>query len=269
MANTHSIDLELSSSQWLSITDASQTGLDITGDISIECWINIETLPSVVGVLESLVDKSRTGSGSDRAYLFYINTTDVLTFRFDANADGTNESNFTSDAVIVDSGDLGNWIHLAVTVDVSVPSVVMYKDGSSIASSSTATGSTSINNNAEDFRIGARNAGGTRVSFFDGLMDGVRVWNDIRTGTEIADNRSLEISGGTAGLAGAWRLNNDLLDETTNNNDLTNNNTALFSTSVPFVTPPALKTRNTVADASIKTGNTVAIANIKTWNTAT
>ena len=43
-ANTHSTDLESGSSQYWSITDASQTGLDITGDFSIEGWVKLESL---------------------------------------------------------------------------------------------------------------------------------------------------------------------------------------------------------------------------------
>jgi hypothetical protein len=42
--NTHSLDLELSSSQYAYITDANQTGLDITGDFTIEAWIKLNRL---------------------------------------------------------------------------------------------------------------------------------------------------------------------------------------------------------------------------------
>ena len=41
-----------------------------------------------------------------------------------------------------------------------------------------------------------------------------------------------ELNGDEAGLVGYWKLNNSLLDETSNNNDLTNNNSATFSTTV-------------------------------------
>ena len=44
-ANTHSIDLESGSSQYLSIADVSQTGLDITGDMTIACAVRVESLP--------------------------------------------------------------------------------------------------------------------------------------------------------------------------------------------------------------------------------
>jgi len=40
--------------------------------------------------------------------------------------------------------------------------------------------------------------------------------------------------GTETGLKGYWKLNDSLLDETTNNNDLTNVNSAVFSTDVPF-----------------------------------
>jgi len=73
------------------------------------------------------------------------------------------------------------------------------------------------------------------TKFFDGLIDEVRVWNDIRSDAEVDDNKLTELVGNEAGLAGYWKLNNDYLDETSNNNDLTAVAAPVFSTDVPFV----------------------------------
>jgi len=70
---------------------------------------------------------------------------------------------------------------------------------------------------------------------FDGLIDDVRVWNVERTATEIADNYNKELTGSETGLVGYWKLNSTLGDSTANNNDLTNNNGAIFSTENPFI----------------------------------
>ena len=43
MANTHSLDLELGSSQYAYIDNGDQSGLGVTGDFTIEAWVRIET----------------------------------------------------------------------------------------------------------------------------------------------------------------------------------------------------------------------------------
>ena len=234
MANTHSIDLELSSSQYLSITDAAQTGLDITTDFSVEAWIKLEQLPSVSGTIFTIVSKDDGSATNGRGYIMFINTDDKLYLDW-IKSSTANLNRRVSDAVIVSSGEVGTWIHVAGTADISVPSGVLYKDGSSVASTQAFSQSTTIEANAEDFYIGAWTNNTGVYRFFDGLIDEVRIWNDIRTATEILDNYQTELVGDEANLQGYWKLNNSLLDETANNNDLTNNNSAVFSTDVPFV----------------------------------
>jgi len=232
-ANNHSIDLEFDNSQYLSITDADQTGLDITGDLTMEAWVKLEQLPSVAGTSFCIMTKYETVAGG-RAYLLHILTADdKLQFIMsdDGSVDAGHYSRFTCDTAFV-SGDVGVWKHVAISVDVSVPSATFYIDGTAQTTTNDAIDATSIYNSSEPFEIGAY--GSTPAEFFDGLIDDARIWNDIRTSTEIADNYQKELVGNEANLVGYWKLNNDLLDETANNNDLTNNNSAVFSTDVPF-----------------------------------
>jgi hypothetical protein len=46
-SNTNAIDLEADKSQYLSVSDAVQAGLDITGDLTIEAWVKIESAPGL------------------------------------------------------------------------------------------------------------------------------------------------------------------------------------------------------------------------------
>ena len=45
-SNTASVDLEANSSQYASISDASQTGLDLTSDLTLALWVRFEFVPS-------------------------------------------------------------------------------------------------------------------------------------------------------------------------------------------------------------------------------
>ena len=229
-----SIDLELSSSQYLSISDASQTGLDITGDITIEAWIKLESLPSAVGQFFVIASKNDI-SNNYKGYTFAIRNTaggtapaNSLQFYW-RDSGGVNTTSFGSTTALT----TGVWYHVAAVADVSAASVSIYLNGSALTTETYASAATSISDNNDDFRIGAIANGASIVEYFDGLIDDVRVWSDIRTGTEIVSNFDKELLGTEANLVGYWKLNNSLLDETSNNNDLTNNGSAVFNTDHP------------------------------------
>jgi len=74
--------------------------------------------------------------------------------------------------------------------------------------------------------------------------NGQKLWSDVRTPTEISDNYDSELVGNEAGLVGYWKFSNNGLDETANDNDLTNNNVATFSSDVPFDATVATDTGN-------------------------
>jgi len=239
MANSHSLDLERSSNQYAEITDASQTGLDITGDFTFEFWIKLEQLPTTAGAIMTLLSKWDNADTPNKAYSLWLHSDDTLISRYEDGTPG--ETQTKSDSAFVVAGDVGNWVHIAVTADVSAATIVMYKNGSVISSTNADSRSTSITNGNAEFRIGSRNDAGAALDTLDGLIDEVRVWNDIRTPTEIADNKDKELIGTEANLQGYWKFNNDYTDETSNGNDLTASGSPVFSTDVPFVgeTPTA------------------------------
>lgn len=67
-------DLERSSSQYLSIADGSQSGLDITGNISVSAWIKIESLPTA-NEINIVVAKEDFSVSGNRAYAFGVEET--------------------------------------------------------------------------------------------------------------------------------------------------------------------------------------------------
>lgn len=219
-ANTHSIDLERSSSQHLSVAD--DAALSITGNLTLEAWIKVEDAPTS-GQAYSIISKYDP-STSDRGYLLrYLNDSGVNKLQLLLSSDGTAVTTLSVNQTF----DTGTWYHVAAVYSTSSQEVDFYVDGSSVG---TATGApASIYDNTSTFNIGAL---GDATDFFDGLIDDARVWSAARTDTQIADNRAHELTGSETNLAGYWKLNNTLSDETSNGNTLTNNNTAVFSTDV-------------------------------------
>lgn len=223
-ANTHSIDLENSSSQYLSIADGSQTGLDVTSNFSIEAWVKPESLPSS-GSAPVIAGKWQ---GSDRGYVLFIwndNGTHKIVIEFN-DSSAARSKWYTTYTLSTSS-----WTHIAASVTAGTPSASMYINGSAVSLTSIETSATSVKNTATPFAIGALGDG---TEFFDGLIDEVRVWNYARTGTEIADDRLRELNGNETGLVGYWKLNNSLGDTTANGNTLSNNGSAIHSTDNPF-----------------------------------
>ena len=231
MANTHSLDLEASSSQYAYITDANQTGLGITEDFTIEAWLKFETLPSVAGKKMTIAGKWANGV---RQYIMQVTSANKLEITCSDN--GSDSSGhwvrFTSDSAII--SETGVWYHIAGTFDISAETATMYVNGSSKANTKSAGSSigATLTNQNNPFRIGS-SVDGSSGEYLDGLIDEVRVWNDIRTSIEIADNYQKELVGNEAGLVGYWKFNNNALDTTSNDNDLTLSGSPSYSTDVP------------------------------------
>lgn len=222
-APTHSLDLESGSSQQASITDASQTGLDLSTTGTIQAWIRIEDLP---GANSSRVIVSKDAD-SDRGYQFSIRNTGGSYFL---------RSVISSDGTTAEVDDVA-WTpttatHYFVmwTYNGTAGEIKFYVNCLQIGTTQTATAS-SLHNTDANFRVGAFNT--TAEQFFDGLIKDVRVFSDVRSQAEcIADAYTENVS--DANLQGEWNFNNAYTDSSGNGNTLTATNSPVFSTTVPW-----------------------------------
>lgn len=219
--NTHSTDLETDSSQYWSITDGSQTGLDITGNLTIEAWVKLET-----DTTGNIVTKFNDDTNNMSYRFQYDAFSSILGLRLSANgSSGTTKS-------VTWNPTLNTWYHLAAVYNASAGTVDFYENGAQLGTQQSGLPTSIFNGNAT-FGIGAAIAA-SPSGFLDGLIDDVRIWNTTRTSSDISSNYNCAITGGETGLAGYWKFDNNGDDTTGNNNDLTNNNSATFSTNVPF-----------------------------------
>lgn len=223
-----SADYTRANGEYLSITDASQSGLDPTGDFTMEAWINLDTLPT--DNEDEMWIMAKYESGTNRSYFLQLDTADALDLFWcdDASCSG-GFSRHKSDSAYVTSSDIGEWVHVAVSVDVSAPDAVMYKDGSSVSSSQTSSNDTSVANVTAPFLVAGYN--GTSNNVLDGQMDDARFWSDIRTSGEISSNMTNCDIGGSSNLVSWWKLDESSGTRTDSegSNDLTDNNTVQSS----------------------------------------
>ena len=141
------------------------------------------------------------------------------------------ESDF-GDFVIFDSTDLkiargpefvstgvsindGNWHHIAVTWKGISGETKLFKDGVEAYSGTLAAGTNlEVAGSLSLGRHPLGNAHGFILSdTFDGALDDVRVWNRIRTQSEIQATMDRVLAGNEAGLIAYWPFDNDTADD--------------------------------------------------------
>ncbi|MFK7953456.1 MAG: LamG domain-containing protein, partial [Ekhidna sp.] len=177
----------------------TNSNLEISGDITLEAWLRPNAAQSNIG---NVLMKGSYG------YAFGIMNDGTIAFW----QSGSQNSGPESTTSIVQDGS--TWTHVAIVNEGGV-GTTFYING--VAVGSNATGG-SFQTQAGDLYIGRQGAG-CSCNFFNGLVDEVRVWNDVRTAGEIAANYDQVVSGSEQGLAAYYRFNEGsgttILDEVT------------------------------------------------------
>ena len=235
MANSYSIDLEQGSSQYLSRTDANlssdfpgKSSTGHTGDTTWEGWFNFESAGG-----DRLFGKYATG----QKCFYCVYSTNLMYFGISAN--GTNDFDTTWSW----TPTTGTWYHLAFVYDASAGSVEFFVDG--VSQGTNAGYATALQQTTADFEIGDFTV---RNAYFDGKIDDFRVWNDIRTQTQIQKYKNRKLNGNESGLVGYWQFNGNPNDSTSNNNHLTENNSPTYTPYVSFINGKELS--NTTSDST-------------------
>ncbi|MGC3970590.1 MAG: LamG domain-containing protein [Pirellulales bacterium] len=210
-----SLALVAASTQYASIADGSQTGLDLTGNFTIEYWIKQASQPSS-GNYHQHVSKYNA-SGNQRGYVVgYKNSTGTMQLAMTLSNDGSNTTEKTVNYTL--TNDV--WYHVAFAYNASAGTCEVYVNGVSVGTMTALP--TSVYNNSGQFEIGR---GGSLGGPLNGVIDDVRVWNSIRTVSQISANYQTPLVGNESNLQGYWKFDNNYEDATANNNDLTANGT--------------------------------------------
>lgn len=245
---TQCTDLESGSSQYAS--KSSPSGITFTDDFTCEAWIKLE---SYTGAVQAILSRFNNTSG----WLFFIETSGQLTLS-GYNASGANFRRGTS----YQSIPLGRWVHVAATLDMSGSASTIYIDGASVPVLFTQSGTNpAALIQAGDLEIGAYNGA---TGPFDGKIADVRLWNTIRTATQIRDNMNQQLVGNETNLVGYWKLDGNFNDSTSNANNLTGQNSAV-ATNVdnPMnATEYGIVTNVTASTVTVFTGTDYNIPNI-------
>ena len=211
---TNSLDLESSSSQYA--TKATPANISFTDDYTLEA---IFTLESYTGAEQIIVGRR---NGTTEGWSLSVNANGQLVAT--AQRIAANNRVLTSARIL----PLGEPIHVAVTQDHSANVHAMYINGESVSFTNTTTGTiTAIVQGTSDLRVGALSSSASL--YFDGRLQEVRVWNTIRTSTQINDNMGQMLTGSETNLVAYYPFSTNLNDLTANANHLTGSGGAAVS----------------------------------------
>ncbi len=226
-SNSHSLDVELSSSQYAKHADAS--AYDVLGNLTLEAWVKVESTPGT-NEQYTIMSKIHGGTSANRSYqLAYNDVSGTKKIRFSAS-DSVATTEHMEFAYTLTPG---SWYHIAGVYTAASSNYQVFVNGTSIG---TATGTlTAIGNSTIDLSVGMQfdNPGNTANYFFDGLIDEVRIWNVARSSSAINADMSREVSGSESGLVAYYQLDNTYSDSTASANTLTAFNSPTFVTTVP------------------------------------
>lgn len=157
--------IQFSSNSARYINNGQQTGLSITGAITIDAWIYRTTSSSVV---EGIVTKWRE-TGNKRSYALAVNATNQLQFYL--SSDGSNQFTVTA----INQVPLNSWVHAAAVYD----GAKMYIFQNGTLENSTAYNS-GIADKAAFVSVSGADAMAGGDAFFNGKIDEARVSNIAR-----------------------------------------------------------------------------------------
>lgn len=218
--NTHSIDLERSSNQYL---NAGNISIGSSSAITVEWWMNPESWNSSDATLV-FGDNNGTGQMTVRgiweANNLYVQIYDSVQIK----------------SCYIPYTNTGSWEHFAFVADTSQSvgsRCVVYVNGSVVSDTEDFAGNSLFNSSA-NFIIG-NDAALMSGRMFDGKIDDFRIWSDARTASEISNYYATELNGNEQGLRHNWKFNNSYEDSVSTGPTLTPSNSPVFGIDVPYL----------------------------------
>jgi len=203
---------------YVAIPDHNQ--LDMTNNYTLECWFKADSF-GTAGNLRGLIDKYQTSGAA--GYLLRLNGAEL---DFDQ---------------LVTSGlnlQTGRWYHVAAVNSNSTRT--LYVNGLARTISGT---SYTVLANTNELRLGCDYSS----RFYDGQMDEARVWNVVRSETEIRDAMHRQLSGSEPGLVAYYNFN---VNSGAVLPDLTTNGHSGTLTNGPVWTNSTIPCANLIADTN-------------------
>ena len=167
-----SADFIRANSELLIITNAAQTGLNLTPPFSIVFWVKIDVNDNTEGILTKSV------AVTDLSYYVYRLSTSPYKMRIRLSSNGTSYTSIDSDSGVPSA----EWHHIGIVADGT--DVRFYLDGVLDSASPTAW-TAALHASDADFLVGCRMGSDVYESFMDGHLDELALFSRALSAAEV------------------------------------------------------------------------------------
>lgn len=203
---------------------AANTNVPTAADVSVEVWAKAA---SSWNNAYALVSKGGRGNNGGWTIRVSFNSIEVNVMNASTNQQVTASISGLSVALH----------HFAFTYTHSTKAVKIYRDGSPLTVSGSPTANT-MTSNASGVEIGRQTGGGTEMN---GLIDEVRIWNTVRSDSDIANNYNVDLGVGfSANLVDYYRMNENTGTTSADDGGDGNTRDLTLNGSVSWTTPGAI-----------------------------
>lgn len=245
----------------VSVADFPSNPLDVTGALTMEAWVFRDAQSDGGGNNEGIISKYWGGAlGNERSFvMFYDPTPGNVGIALSDSGSFNSAFNLTTSIDI----PLGEWTHLAATVDPSTRSAIYINGQLAAEQTNPANVPASIFDGAADLWIGKQFSTAANTSF-EGRIDEVSIYNSALSAVQITNHFEAATSD-EAPLSFSWNLNssgdwNDSANWTFSTVPNNNERSAVFGSSIN--TPRVVYTDSavTIKGLQFANANTYAIA---------
>jgi hypothetical protein len=188
--------LHFSGNDWIEVRDTPGSALDITGSVTLEAWVRFQNYATCCW--NTVAGKAFSHPTENVSYWMAFSNHSGENFVY-GEFGQQQPAAVLSDATPIRDN---TWHHLAIVLDDAADQTRLYIDGV-LADTGVQTTPIPIT----DFSFYIANRPGHVPATFDGDIDEVRLWNIARTGAELLDTMSRELTGQENGLIGYWNFN--------------------------------------------------------------
>lgn len=177
---------------------------NISDQVTISAWIKPTDFPNTCTTV-LFKGNERTPDLSHRQFALWVFDEGLV--YFDASPNG----NFIRwIASANESIQKNQWYHIAGTIDAKNNNMKLYLNGDEV-SRSNFKGETKLTKTTLPLRIGTSHEEEiSEHASFAGLIDEVRVWNIVRTESQIRSDMNKQLNGDEAGLVGYWKFDAEI-----------------------------------------------------------
>lgn len=194
---THAAKVVSASTQYLTAADANQLSVSTTGKMTWEFWLKVTSLNDNNYAIWK-------GVGSNFEYQIIVgNSSGQITTSLFSLVGNARYTHASANSVI----GTGTWYHIAVTIDDTLAfnqtNLQMYVDEVEKTNITAGASGNALGNGTAALDIGRRT---DTLAYGDFQICDLRIWNTIRTSTQLANNKNQYLVGSESGLVAYYPL---------------------------------------------------------------